>query len=296
VDQEIRTEILKVIPKLCQKEKEEDIESNSENYPNLISDYSESSERPEIEEGEEESSSSFLVPDDKIPKRYSVEEYYGKEEKKKQTKKRPNKKRQVFDPSDYQDDKAEDVEEIGSEDDIPDPVNIDGLEILKKQMKKSKDKPSVIIHSKWFQNQFGDIIDTITAQMGNDTKHEEHIKAVDNFCEVAEACLDGKSVSIELLVDKEGTCQFCTEKRTCHTGIMFDDKCFFVGSKCSELMQRFIDFFDCLSQLERKDHEEHFRELKKLLSEIPLGNSLKKNQGKDPDEGKTKRRKRKTKN
>ena len=291
VDEELKKEIYEFLPTLLKQTKEIQLDSDSSGGGEFQESISEElpPEEEEEEEPEVEDSASFLVPDDKILKTYSDEELF----KKKTNPKRNSKKRSTFDPSEYHDQQEDaSVEELGSEDDVRDKLNRDQLALFKKKLDENPDKVDVLGNDRWFQKEFGDVIDNVTAQLGNDSKGDKHKKALERFCLIAEACLNGGIMPDVEVTVTDGFCQFCTEKRPSNHAIYVYDKPYYVGSNCMDLMNRVITFFKCLGDTERQDHEAHYLELKKLLSDIPLGNAMKKNRGKDPDEGKVvKRRK-----
>lgn len=281
------------------KEEEESESESSEDEVVCYDDGSSSEEVPlEDEEDDEEEEASFI--DDSDPVVYSKKVYdaYEKQYQEKPPSKKRGRNRQKpkkFDPSEYSD-KYYQVESIDSEDDIPAQVNIDGLQILKEKLLKSKNKYKTLCENKWFLQQFGDVIDEVQNQLGNDSK-QGHQQALDNFTSVIENIIDGKECfNIEKNDLEITSCSFCGENKPCEYCIVGKRSLgcvssrYYVGSSCVRLMENVIAFFECLSNYHEENHVKHFKKLKDLLSNIVKGNVKKKHRGEDPEEKKKIRR------
>lgn len=250
-----------------EKEEEEDVQ--------LLLESDSDDEQEEEQEDEEEESDSFEAGDYE-PKTYPKGLYDSWCQKNKEP--LPAKRRRsppiILDP-DAPEDKTRFID-LAKDDDDCQKIEKDGLVLFKTRMKKN---PTALADDPFYSSQFAPIINDLIAQAGNDEK-DDHQIVVDNFWDLAMHAFSGDVIGQRQNhgIDK---CDFCNiNKRYAGTQITINTrKQYVAGRYCLLFVEPFYKFFECLGQLDRTDHKEHFLQLKRLLDKMSEGNEKKKKEG-----------------
>lgn len=160
----------------------------------------------------------------------------------------------VYDDSEPQEEEGEDEDEeddvcsmsreLSESDSMPE-VDI-GLNALVEDLKLSTNFQQPLDNSRWFQKRYGDILDSVRANMGRQSATGQE-KAHEVFDSIRNQWSRVRVDRLERSVRE--TCCLCNSTRRCTHVLYQDDEELYVAAQCVEVATALIAFFDVLRDM-----------------------------------------------